>query len=707
MVKDPYQYFRLEARELLDGLGRGVLKLESDPTAEQAASLLRFAHTLKGAARVVKQSGIAEKAHAIEDLLAPLRDSGTGLAPGSIDRVLALLDGMVGELKALDAPAPAVATPETTVASTLTPANGAAAATAAAEVPAPPRADAPAPGENIAEMDALLDGLSELRAQLRGVRQVAASAGRARQMTRALLEKAGEGAPGAGGPFAPAAPTSRSLRSMTQEIQDLVAGVERNLGASLDDVERQLHQVQGLAERLRLLPAGMLFGALERTARDAAHALGKEVSFQARGAEVRIDAHVLEAIQGALVQVVRNAVAHGIEDPSQRAASGKAAAGRIDVDVTLRGDRVVFVCGDDGRGIDVEAVRRAARARGAILPDQPLDADAALSLLLRGGLTTSTRVTEVSGRGIGLDVVRETCARLGGEVRSRSHAGIGTTFELVVPVSVSALEAIVVEAAGASVAIPLSAVARAVRFTADEITRTGRGDSVACDGQMVPFVSLSDLLQRRPRPSGAGPWTALVINAGEHRAAIAVDRLAGSMTLVVRRLPPRTPADPIVAGAALDGEGNPQLVLDPEQLVRAAQPLERGARPEPARAPAPILVVDDSLTTRMMEQSILESAGYEVDLATSAEEAIDKARGRRYQLFLVDVEMPGMDGFTFVERTRADPTLSEIPAILVTSRNAAGDRERGAAAGARGYVVKSEFDQVALLELIRSLVSAP
>jgi two-component system chemotaxis sensor kinase CheA len=182
-----------------------------------------------------------------------------------------------------------------------------------------------------------------------------------------------------------------------------------------------------------------------------------------------------------------------------------------------------------------------------------------------------------------------------------------------------------------------------------------------------------------------------------------VDRLLGTSGVVVRPLPELAPADPIVAGAWLDGEGNPQLVLDPEGLVARAR--LGGQGPPADRSPGPpVLVIDDSLTTRMLEQSILEAAGYEVELATSAEEALEKVRARAYGLFLVDVEMPGMDGFAFVEHVQADPALKQIPSILVTSRGSPEDRARGAAVGARAYVVKSEFDQADLLQRIRALL---
>jgi len=194
-----------------------------------------------------------------------------------------------------------------------------------------------------------------------------------------------------------------------------------------------------------------------------------------------------------------------------------------------------------------------------------------------------------------------------------------------------------------------------------------------------------------------------VVASSEGPAAVEVERLLGTANIVVRPLPPLSRADPVIAGATLDGEGNPQLVLDPERLAEAVRGFDHATLPRGAPRP-PILVVDDSLTTRMLEQSILESAGYPVELAASGEEALEKVRAARCALLLVDVEMPGMDGFALLEHLKADATLRDIPAILVTSRTSPEDRRRGEQVGARAYVVKSEFDQVELLERIRSLV---
>jgi two-component system chemotaxis sensor kinase CheA len=548
----------------------------------------------------------------------------------------------------------------------------------------------------------VLDGVAETHAALNGLRGAAEGVEQARHLADLLLSQlAPSGTPDY---RRPSGDNPNQRLAIAEELRRKFGSVERNLGSIIDQMDRELRQLHEAAERLRLVSAGSLFTALERTARDTARALSKQVIFEGKGGDLRLDAHILETVQGALIQIVRNAVAHGIELESERMAGGKPAIGHVSVNVFRRGRQIVFGCSDDGRGVDLDAVQRVAVQRGLLDPTaKQLAALDLVRVLLRGGITTSTTVTDVSGRGVGLDVVREATERLGGEVVFRTDRGAGTTFELVIPPSLASMEALIVEAGGAggAIAIPLDAVRRTLRVTANEIVRAAPGASILYEQEAVAFMTLSAALggaRRSPDRS----WSAMVVQGTGGLAAIGVDRLLGTARIVVRPLPQHMTASPIVVGASLDAEGNPQLVLDPDGLIAVAH---RGDAIELESTPArrPVLVVDDSLTTRMLEQSILESAGYEVELAMSGDEALDLVGRTRYALILVDVEMPGMDGFTFIERIRSDPALRDIPAILVTSRAAPEDRQRGRDVGAQGYIVKSEFDQAELLTMIRPL----
>jgi two-component system chemotaxis sensor kinase CheA len=682
MTPDPYRYFRIEARELLDQLGKAVLDLEKGPAPTQVSRVLRFAHTLKGAARVVKQREIADSAHAIEDALAPFREQTAAVPKDRIDEMLRMLDEIAARLAAL-APAAEAA-------------GGGVARARSEEVFRTVRAD-------VVEIDNLLDGITESHTWLGTLRKQIGGVERCKQLAEQLVGQLG--APRARAVQGGDGLANERDRLIAEELRNVHGDLARKLASDVERIDRELRQVRDTAERLRLVPAGDSFTSLERTARDTAQALGKRVVFYGRGDDVRLDAHVLAAVQGALQHVVRNAVAHGIELATERTAAGKPPEGRVVLDVVRRRHRIAFVCVDDGRGVDLEAVRRAVRSKGTFSrKERELDAKYLMSLLLKGGISTTHAVSEVSGRGIGLDVVREAAERLGGEVAMRTEPGRGTTVELVVPVSLVSLEALVMEDAGASATIPLDAVQRTLRVLPGDLTRTVGGESLVHEGNVIPFVSLSRALSRGTLPvRGARPLTAVVVRSAAGVAAVGVERLLGTMSVLLRPLSDLVPVAPVVAGASLDEGGNPQLMLDPDALVveagRAA-----GVQPEPETPGTPVLVIDDSLTTRMLERSILESAGYEVDVATSGEEALDMARRRRYALFLVDVEMPGMDGYAFIEHASADPALAGVPSILVTSRAAPEDRRRGEEVGAHAYVVKSEFDQSDLLKRIRELV---
>ena len=688
MARDPYRYFRVEARELLDQLGKGVLELDKGSAApELIALMLRLAHTLKGAARVVKQREIADHAHAIEDALAPFRQGGNAVSRDGIDASLKALDEIAARLAALTPQPQGENRPDAR--SDSDPRGIPSVQSESLEMARP----------NVDEVDVLLGGLTEAGVQLAALRRGIVPLERSRRLAQLLEEQL-------------AAPrtdrfsdSSRRLLSLIAELRTLVEGLEHNFGDGIGQVEREIVQAREAAERLRLLPASFMFVSLERAVRDAAQALGKRVAFVTSGGDVRLDAQVFGAVQSALVQGVRNAVSHGIEPEAERRAAGKPMEGRVAIDVRRRGHRAVFVCSDDGRGVDLDAVRHAIERKGLSSSDTArLGSEELLRALLAGGISTSGAVTQLAGRGIGLDVIREAGSRLRGEVSLQTKQGLGTTLEISVPVSLAAVEALIVEAGGRPVAIPLEAVKRTLRMSADDLVQSAEGTSILFEGQVIPFARLERTLRRGAQAKeSARTWSAVIIEGANALAAVGIERLRGTQNLVMRPLPEFTPADPIVAGASLDAEGHPQLVLDPEALVEHVRRIGPATAAEASRC-APILVIDDSLTTRMLEQSILESAGYEVDLATSGEAALDQARKRQYALFLVDVEMPGMDGFTFIERTRADPLLREIPAILVTSRASSEDLERGRSVGARAHIVKGEFDQGELLEKIRSLV---
>jgi two-component system chemotaxis sensor kinase CheA len=754
--RDPLRYFRIEARELVDQISAGVLDLDQQPGTEVVARLLRYAHTLKGAARVVRQPEIAERAHAFEEVLVPHREDAGPLPADEMRELLRLNDEIAGQVEALQnqqadvrvvAPAQPQATPPTpgpaaparpvagphpspAVTSPAWPvATGpdASAGSPSAAPPGSPGAGADgtgtaatdgtepsegprsgsneelAPGGNTApdraptaDLDELLDAIGEANSRIAPLRDGTRILAGIHRRVETLGDRLRTGR---------IAGSDTVTRSSVQRLAADLGALGRRLVDAVDQVERELDEVRGRAEGLRLVPSGTIFTGLRRAVRDAADADGRRVRFHASGADVRMGPNLLNQVNSAFLHVVRNAVVHGIEPAEQRLAAGKPAEGSVTVQVERRGRWAEFRCVDDGRGFDLAALRRTAQERGLLSPGADLDPQSLIGLVLHGGISTSPAVTDVAGRGIGMDVARDVAARLGGSVTIDNRPGHGATVRLIVPLALLSMNGLLVEAGEHTVTMPLDAVRRCVRLSPDETAAAIATGRLAHEGEVVPFLPLCRALHQPAENTRTG--VAIVLSADDDTVAVGVDRLAGTTTLVARPLPDLAPAAAVIGSVSIDLDGNPRLVLDPHGLVAEARqvgPATGGTAADPVGRRMPILVVDDSLTTRMLERSILESAGYEVDLAASGEEGLERARAREYGLILSDIDMPGIDGFTFVAETRADPSLAHVPAILVSSRASAEDRRRGAEAGASAYVVKGEFNQEELLAHIRRLI---
>lgn len=687
MVENLTKYFRIESQELMDGLTRGLLDLEKQGgRGHQLVQCLRLAHTLKGAAGAVKQPRIAELAHAIEDVLASFRKSGEPLPSAHVSELLQLVAAIQEELSQLDR-ALSEAPDSTADAALPRAADGGRIEIARVEV---------------SDVNDLSDEIAEALVQLGTLRSGADALHQADRIAAKLVDKTAS--PVRIGSAAD--PLGTKTRHLLEELRAVLGRARTEINAGLDRIESELWQAQGRARELQLVPAAGALAAVELTIREAAESLDKAVDVEVSGGEIRLDGYITAALREAMLHIARNSVDHGIEPAEVRLAAGKPAAGQIQFRVERRGSRVAFVCKDDGRGIDVDAVRSAAVRSGVRtkVPIEQLTSEEAMPLIFEAGVSTRTAITTLSGRGVGLDVVRETAMKLKGTVTASSAPGRGTTIEIVVPVSLSSLPALRIKDGVQEVLVPLEAVRGALRLVAGAIVRGEGRDAILFEDRLIPFAPLALLLE--DAASMGNPRAALILDLGAGSAALGTERLLGSTTVIVKPLPKAAGSPAVVTGATFDATGDPVLVLDPKGAIEAIRAAVSTAalrdRTQPARPP--ILIVDDSLTTRMLEQSILEAEGYEVDLASSGEEGLQKASARRYGLFLVDVEMPGITGFEFAERIRADEGLRHIPLVIVTSLTSLEDRRRAARAGADGYIVKGEFDQRHLLQTVTSLL---
>jgi two-component system chemotaxis sensor kinase CheA len=679
MGKDPYRYFRVEARDHVDGLSAGVLELEKRPgDRDLVERLLRYAHTLKGAARVVGQQEIADASHSVEEILSSIRGRSGAVQRQDINDLLALVDSIARHVQAL--PGPGSQRPPAGVAGSDV-------------VHAPAASDSLR--IDVAELDPLLHGIAEMGIHVGALRRQAME-------LDDLVDLIGDyGGTAVNAPARDAPVFSEGARSSLRQFR-------QSLRTQIDRTERELLDLQDRAGGIRLVPARSLFPMLERACRDAADSLGKRVEFRAQGGDSRLESHVLRGIGEALIHLVRNAVSHGIEIDQERLAAGKTLPGTVEINVERHGSRVAFTCRDDGQGIDVERIRRTAMAQGRLSPDDttPLSLDRATQLLLGGGITTAGDVTQVSGRGVGLSAVREALARLNGAAEVESVPGAGTAVRVTVPVSLESVAVLDVEAAGQRVSLPFSAVVRVLPLSDRLVAHAATWDTILFDGATLPIAALRRMLfQARETPASPGGKFAVIIDANGSRIAMEVDRVFGRSTAILRAMPAMIKRQELVLGASIDASGDPQLVLDPNRLVEVARSAGGGPASIKKFTSKPrVLVIDDSLTTRMLEETILTAAGYDVDLAVSGEDALDKAGRHGYAIFIVDVEMPGMSGFEFIAATRSDPNLRQTPAVLVTSRDSPEDRARGQAVGASAYIVKGEFDQATFLATVRRLI---
>jgi two-component system chemotaxis sensor kinase CheA len=498
-------------------------------------------------------------------------------------------------------------------------------------------------------------------------------------------------------------------------LDDAMDTVRRRSVALLGEAmrgSRDLDRVSGDVSRgvreLRMRPFADAIAELPRLARDVAAETQKEVRVEMRGESVQADRTVLAQLREALMHLVRNAIDHGIESPAARRARGKSPEGMIQVAAALIGDRIVVTVRDDGAGLDVQAIRRRLAEREV---DVPEDDRAVANMLFLGGVSTRGSATAISGRGVGLDAVRAAMERVRGSVSVEWVPGEGTTFTLEAPLTLATVRVILTRVSGIQLAIPAAYISRLIRIQRSRLRIVEGRAAIETEGAPAPVVSAAAILgpplvDRLPE----GAATLALVQVGERRVALRVDELIEESEVVVRPIRAHgRVAVPHLSGAALLAGGSVALVLNVPAAIATALglPGEPGAIAEPRAEQATrrrVLVVDDSITTRTLESSVLEAAGYEVLTAVDGADGWRLLQERGADLVVSDVEMPRMDGIQLTEAMRAAPRFRETPIILVTGLESAEHRSRGLEAGADAYLGKSSFEQEGLLETVRELL---
>ncbi|WP_185268050.1 Hpt domain-containing protein [Halopseudomonas xiamenensis] len=511
---------------------------------------------------------------------------------------------------------------------------------------------------------------------------------------------------------------SRSLFESASDMFDLketLAAKSRDAETLLLQQARVNTELQEGLMRTRMVPFERLLPRLRRVVRQVSAELGKQVTLAVGNAEGEMDRSVLERMMGPLEHMLRNAVDHGIEVPALRAEQGKPESGRISLELHREGSEIIIRLADDGSGVDLDAVRSKAIERGLMDADAQLSDQEVLQFILEAGFSTAQRVTQISGRGVGMDVVNAEIKQLGGSMTLSTEPGAGTTFIIRLPFTVSVNRALMVYSGDDLYAIPLNTIEGIVRVSGYELEAYYAPDAPPFEyaGKQYDLRYIGDLLVtgQQPRLSGHSlPLPVILVRGAEHSVAVQVDSLAGSREIVVKSLGRQFAVVPGISGATILGDGRVVVILDLLAVIRAQQALhsqqqlaaERAA-PQSRRSTL-VMVVDDSITVRKVTSRLLERHGMEVITAKDGVEAIARLQDLQPDIMLLDIEMPRMDGFEVATLVRHDERLKDLPIIMITSRTGEKHRERARSLGVNEYLGKP-YQEAQLLELIGSLVN--
>jgi two-component system chemotaxis sensor kinase CheA len=718
--------FQIEHRDHVEQI-RSLLALVAATEASQARPYLeevfRRAHSLKGAARAVDLPPIEELAHRLETLFSRVLQ-GTFALDQDINRVV---------YQVLDASEDCIgATPSRQAGTTGTALRAIEKVLGIEEdvtaEPAPVPVFQPLETVRISaeNFDGLFRTAGGLVAESRRQDQVGEALDElARHI--AAIEKEGEQARKAAEALrhgnAPPRELSRLtslLGSMQHRGRSLArkARVARRLHQRRDWSLRQLgKQLQQDVWRARMVPADSLLEGYRRMMRDLARDEGKEIEFRANSASVHADRRVLEALKDPIMHMLRNAVSHGIEPAGERIGKGKNPAGLIILNVETDGLRLIVTVGDDGRGVNLGRVAEVAVAEG-ILSGSATDAASPQELtriLFRPGFSTSSAVTSLSGRGMGLSVVYEAVRRLQGDLDLRPAEGGGTTIALSAPLSIASHRLVIVNCEEEVFAIPVLGIERLLRVKRSTVETIEGKPVIVFNGQPVRLTSIHALLDLEHSASRADKETlqVVVLRSAGQRIALAVDAVVREVDAVVQDLGAVAGCGGRISSGVVLDNGGIAFVVNPMELFESAlqprsprQPVSYAQAPEPVKDAASlnILVVDDSMTTRSLEKSILEAHGYQVRVAVDGVDALTRLREERADLVIADIEMPRLNGFGLIEAMKHDSKLEKIPVIIVSSVDRREDQARGLALGADAYIVKRKFDQQELLAAIRQIL---
>jgi two-component system, chemotaxis family, sensor histidine kinase and response regulator WspE len=759
------ELFRGETQACTEVLSRGLVEIESGGRAD-LEGLMRAAHSIKGAARIVGLELAVQVAHALEDCLVKAQDGILPLPRQTVDVLLASVDVLAelgqlplerfeawhaergagvaellerlrhlsqGRLSVPHVPSPSLLGLASRHSESLTtrlsgapsevqiqlkPTDGVSSPPVLSNAPASP--SVPARDRvvrvNAQSINRLMGLAGESLVESRRVQTFTDSLQRLRRRQAelsTLLETLGRQSEGALDALGRATLDDAKLRAA--ECKSL-------LGTQMDELDSYARRVDDLSDRLyrealksRMRPFGDCAHGFPRMVRDVSRQLGKEARFELSGEATDVDRDVLESLEAPLTHLLRNAVDHGLELPEERARAGKPPQGSVRVEARHHAGMLAITVVDDGRGIDPLTLRKKIVERGLLEATvaEELSATELFEFIFLPGFSTASRVTEISGRGVGLDAVRSMVEAASGLVRVSSEVGRGTSFHLQLPVTRSVMRAVVSEVSGEAYAFPLLRIERILRVPAAEVQTLGAVQYFVLEGENVSLVRASQLLGFVSETPSSKEVCVVVIGDRTRRYGLAVDKFLGEHDLVVRPLDPRLGKVQDIAAAAILVDGTPALILDVDDLARSIEKLAQAGRIDKLTAKREallrkgkkrVLVVDDSITVRELERQLLANRGYEVDVAVDGIDGLNSVRNNRYDLIVTDIDMPRMNGLELVRAIKQDARLGATPIIIVSYKDREQDRLRGLDAGASYYLTKSSFHDETLVHAVEELI---
>lgn len=735
-----------EARDHISKINDGLLALEKNPReTESLNQIFRSAHTIKGSSRIMSFTRISELTHKLEDALGALREEKIepsaplfSLLFATTDRVSLMIDevqkdGDVSsdgtlfcenlERAILGEPFSARQDDHTRTPSPKAEAIPATSKTDEHALPKseeklPQAKDAPhsepqktaAPVESIRvgadKLDNTIKVMGEILSNHNLMKHSLSELDFLKTASQACVEQLTK-------LFGDGVKRNPETDQLITKVGNLHLKIKKLASKTRDTLNLQDLLTDDLRDkvlRMRMLPLSTVLDSFPRLVRDISINSGKEIDFKVEGTETELDKKIIEKIGDPLLHMIRNSIDHGIESPDDRRKNGKPAKGNIHISASYEGGYALIQVIDDGGGIPVEKIKEKALQRKLYTEDvlNAMPRSQIMNLIFQPGFSTSPIITDLSGRGVGMDVVKETIIeQLKGSIQTESEEGQYTRFTLRVPLTLAILRVLIVALAEDLFAFPLSSITEIIKISVDDIIDVVNQKAIRLREKIIPLVNLSRILEL---PQGEQtPETLVVLLAmGSEKLGVMVDTLISEENIEIKPLPGHMKNIEVIAGASISGKSEIISLLHVPKIfelakhVKERQPFDH-AFPE-EKQPRHILVVDDSVNTREIEKSILESYGYEVDIACDGENALEKTSEVLYDLVVTDIEMPRLDGFSLCERLRKDERYKMVPIIIVSSRDKPEDKRRGIEVGADAYIVKGHFDQSNLLDTVQNLL---